>query len=357
MTKPIQFGYCAPIFAWPGGNLFRTPSMARLDGGAAVASAARAEALGYDSLWVADHLMLGQEQAILEGWTTLAAIAGATRRARLGIIHQAHYFRHPAVAAKMMATLDVLSGGRFIWFADTGTRGSEHHAYGLPWPTAMEARMPDLLEGIDLILKLWQAREAEPLTFDGRFYQVREAVCKPGPVQQPHPPIWFGEAHPLTLAAAARLGQGWNSAPVSLAELDRRLAGLKAACGAAGRDWTELELSHETQILIAEDAAGVRAQVRAMLALTPGENMPSGQATPKGEDFAAFVSGATEAYPRYLTEAWLVGTPDQIEAQLRAQIARGISHFMLWFMDAPSEAGLRLFAERVMPRFRGGGNG
>ena len=350
MAKPIQFGYCVPIFAWPGGNLFRTPSVATLDGRAAVASAVRAEALGYDSIWVADHLMLGQEQAILEGWTTLAAIAGATTRAKLGIIHQAHYFRHPALAAKMMATLDQVSGGRFIWFADTGTRGSEHHAYGLPWPAAMEARMPDLLEGIDLILKLWAASEAQPLTYDGQYYQVHEAVCTPGPVQRPHPPIWFGEAHPLTFAATARLGQGWNTTPVSLAELDRRLAGLKAACDAVGRDLGELELSHETQILIAEDAAGVRAQVKAMLALTP-----AGQATPTDEDFAAFVSGATDVYPKYLTDAWLVGTPDEVEAQLRAQLERGISHFMLWFMDAPSEAGLRLFAERVMPRFRSHG--
>ena len=90
--------------------------------------------LGYNSIWVADHLMLGQDQAILEGWTTLAAIAGATRRARLGIIHQAHFFRHPALAAKMMATLDQISGGRFIFFADTGTRAGEHHAYGLHYP-------------------------------------------------------------------------------------------------------------------------------------------------------------------------------------------------------------------------------
>src|SRR5215831_11453099 len=134
---PIQFGYCVPIFAAPGGGLFRTPNWAQLDAQAALTSAVQAEALGFDSLWVADHLMLGQEQAILEGWTTLAAIAGATRRARLGIIHQAFYFRHPSMTAKMIATLDALSGGRFIYFADTGTRGSEHHAYGLNYPASM----------------------------------------------------------------------------------------------------------------------------------------------------------------------------------------------------------------------------
>src|SRR5437870_8265779 len=127
---PVRFGYCVPIFAWPGGNLFRTPSLPALDPRGALTSAQAAEALGYDSIWVADHLMLGKDEAILEGWTTLAAIAGGTQRAQLGIIHQGHFFRHPAVAAKMIATLDQLSGGRFIYFADTGTRASEHQAYG-----------------------------------------------------------------------------------------------------------------------------------------------------------------------------------------------------------------------------------
>jgi alkanesulfonate monooxygenase SsuD/methylene tetrahydromethanopterin reductase-like flavin-dependent oxidoreductase (luciferase family) len=92
---PIQFGYCVPIFAWPGAGLFRVPNAATLDPGAALRTAVLADSLGYDSLWVADHLMLGADQAILEGWTSLSAIAGATRRAKLGIIHQAHFSAIP----------------------------------------------------------------------------------------------------------------------------------------------------------------------------------------------------------------------------------------------------------------------
>ncbi|MCB0089969.1 MAG: LLM class flavin-dependent oxidoreductase, partial [Caldilineaceae bacterium] len=103
---PIQFGFCVPIFASPGGRLFRTANYAALDASVTMRMAQEADALGYDALWVADHLMLGQDNAILEGWTTLAALAGATRRARLGLIHQAHFFRQPALTAKMAATLD-----------------------------------------------------------------------------------------------------------------------------------------------------------------------------------------------------------------------------------------------------------
>lgn len=340
--KPPRFGYCVPIFAAPGGRLFRTPSLPALDPRAALDSALRAEALGYHSLWVADHLMLGQGQAILEGWTTLAAIAGATHHAQLGLIHQAHFFRHPAVAAKMMATLDQLSGGRFIFFADTGTRASEHHAYGLPYPAALEERMPDFLEGLDLILKLWQATEAQPLTYTGRFYHTHAAVCQPAPVTQPHPPLWFGEAHPLTLEACARLGQGWNSAPVGLAELKRRLAALRLACERVGRNFDELEISYETQILIAPSREAVRARLRAMQALTP-----AGDAPPDA-DLLAFAHGIHEDYPAALTDAWLVGTPDEVRVQVETYRAAGVSHFLLWFMDAPGDDGLRLFAEEVM---------
>src|SRR5690606_13022397 len=107
-----QFGYCLPIFANPGGSLFRTPNLRKLDALELLRLGRYAEELGFDPWWVADHLMLGLDDAILEGCTALSALAGATATARLGLIHQAHYFRSPAVAAKMVATLDQLSGGR-----------------------------------------------------------------------------------------------------------------------------------------------------------------------------------------------------------------------------------------------------
>src|SRR5262245_48288511 len=100
-VSDIRFGFCVPTFALPGAGLFRTPGYAALDPATTMMLGRAAEELGYDSLWVADHLMLGQDDAILEGWTTLAALGGATRRVRLGMIHQANGFRHPALAAKM----------------------------------------------------------------------------------------------------------------------------------------------------------------------------------------------------------------------------------------------------------------
>jgi len=343
----VQFGYCVPNFACPGGRLFRTPNLAALDVDAALQNAKLADALGFDSIWVADHLMLGQDQAVLEGWTTLAAIGGATRHARLGIIHQAHFFRHPAIAAKMIATLDQITGGRVTFFADTGTRAGEHHAYGLHYPDAMDARMDDLLEGLEVMLKLWKSSADNPLTYDGHYYHLRAAVCAPPPLTQPHPPIWFGEDHPLTLDACARLGQGWNSTPVGLAEQARRLAALHAACQRVGRPMSELEISCEAQILIAPSREGVRERLRTMLALTP-----AGAETIREADFLAFIHGDSDAYPRALTGSGFVGTGAEITSQLRARIDAGMTHFLLWFLDAPQTQGMRLFMDQVAPALR-----
>ncbi len=338
---PIQFGYCLPIFAAPGGRLFRTPNFPALDAAAVMAAAREADALGYHALWVADHLMLGKDNAILEGWTTLAALAGATRQARLGMIHQAHFFRSPAMTAKMGATLDQLSGGRYIFFADPAFGRAEHVAYNLPYPDEAEERIARTVEGVELALALWEADS--PVTFNGNYYSVEAATCTPQPVQQPHPPIWFGEAHPKTLEACARLGDGWNTVPVGLEELRRRLDALAAACEAVGRSVDEIERSLETQILVAPDREGVRQQLRAMISL--GSDAPAA-------DVQAFIDGDSDDYPASLTNTYIIGTPDEVTAQLQAYIDLGISHFMLWFMDAPQSAGMRLFADEVMTRFK-----
>jgi alkanesulfonate monooxygenase SsuD/methylene tetrahydromethanopterin reductase-like flavin-dependent oxidoreductase (luciferase family) len=112
LVTELRFGFCVPVFANPGPAFFRTPGWTALEPGAAVDAAVEAERLGFDSIWVADHLMHGFDDAILEGWTTLAVIAGRTRHIRLGTIHLAQPLRAPAIAAQMAATQVARSGGR-----------------------------------------------------------------------------------------------------------------------------------------------------------------------------------------------------------------------------------------------------
>jgi alkanesulfonate monooxygenase SsuD/methylene tetrahydromethanopterin reductase-like flavin-dependent oxidoreductase (luciferase family) len=356
VTERVQFGVCMPIFACPGMQLFRTPGLAELEPAAVLPFGRAVEALGYDSLWVADHLMLGKDEAILEGWTTLAALAGATERVRLGMIHQAHYFRHPALAAKMAATLDQLSGGRLIHFLDCGYQRREYVTYGLPWRDEMEERLADLVEATEMILQLWAANG--PVTVRGRTWQVSGAICAPKPVQQPHPPLWFGEAAPGGLAACARYGQGWNTTPVPLPELRRRLGLLAEACAAAGRDMAEIELSLETQVLIAPDRPTLRAKLGELLALGGDADHLPAEIAPYVKNYAAdpatlaFARGESDTLPEPMASDWIIGTPDEVAARIDAYRAEGIGHFMLWFMDAPAHAGMELFAGEVLPRFR-----
>ncbi len=353
---PLQFGVCLPIFACPGIQLFRTPGIPTLDPATVLPYGKQAEALGYDSLWVADHLMLGKDEAILEGWTVLSALAGATTRPKLGMIHMAHYFRHPSLTAKMTATLDQISGGRLIHFLDCGYQRREYVNYGLPWRDDMGERIADLVEATELIVQLWSAEE--PVTFQGRTWAVSDAICEPKPLQQPHPPLWFGEAAPGGLATCARFGQGWNTTPVSIPELRRRLALLGDACHTAGRDMSEVELSLETQVLIAPDVDTLRTKLGALLDLGGDADHLPPEIAPYVKNYAsdpatrAFVAGQTDALPEPMASDWIIGTPDQVAARIDAYAAEGISHFMLWFMDAPGDEGMALFARDVMPRYR-----
>jgi alkanesulfonate monooxygenase SsuD/methylene tetrahydromethanopterin reductase-like flavin-dependent oxidoreductase (luciferase family) len=180
----MNYGVCVPTFANPGSASFRTPALTQLDTRASVEMAVEAERLGFDSIWVADHLTHGFDDAIMEGWTTLSVIAGRTERIKLGSIHVAQPFREPAIAAKMAAMLDAISGGRLIFFYDCGWQDAEVRAYGLDWPSDEEriARMDD---GLDLIKALWAADT--PLDFLGHYFSTDGARCRPGPAQRPRP--------------------------------------------------------------------------------------------------------------------------------------------------------------------------
>lgn len=341
MSQP-QFGYCLPIFANPGASLFRTPNYHQLDAQTTLALGQHAEEVGFDSLWVADHLMLGKDEAVLEGWTVLSALGGSTNQAKIGMIHQAHYFRPPALTAKMTATLDQLTGGRFIMFYDYGHQQREHRAYHLPYPHDVDTRVNQVVEGIKLIRTMWAADG--PQRIDGDTYSITDAVCNPGPAQSPHPPIWFGETHPGLLAACAEFGQGWNTTPVSLSELGRRLNLLKEACTKVGTDYESIEKSVELQVLITPDGDD-RQLLGRMLDAAPAEE----DIDPELQDY---VDSRRDTVPAWLSDTTLMGSPDQVSAQIQSYVDAGIDHFLLWFLDAPDRAGMELFACEVIPEFR-----
>jgi alkanesulfonate monooxygenase SsuD/methylene tetrahydromethanopterin reductase-like flavin-dependent oxidoreductase (luciferase family) len=342
----VQFGFCLPLFANPGAAFFRTPAWTALEPAAAIEAAVLAEELGYDSLWVADHLIHGGDGGILEGWTTLSVLAGRTRRAALGTIHLAQPFRHPALLAKMAATLDALTGGRLILFYDAGWGRAEVDAYGLPWPDDAE-RVARMAEGLDLITQLWTG---ERVDFRGRYFQTNGAICRPTPAQRPRPPIWLGETrNDDYLAAVAAHADGWNTVPASPEGLTAKWERVRAACTAAGRDPASLSISLEIQILVAPTRAAVRERLRQIAALPPSPRIPVNGAI---LDHLRDSPDDAPPLPPAAGASWLIGTPDEVTEQIAAYERLGVAHLMLWFVDFPSLAGLRLFAEAVRPRWQ-----
>ena len=141
------------------------------------------ERLGYDSIWLDDHLMYGKTP-ILECWTTLSALASLTAKIRLGTMVLCNSYRNPALLAKMAATLDVISNGRLELGIGAGVQKDEHEAYGIPFPKPSE-RIERMKEAVEIIKKLWTEENAN---YQGKYYTVNEAVCLPKPLQKPHPP-------------------------------------------------------------------------------------------------------------------------------------------------------------------------
>ena len=167
----------------------------------------RAEAAGFDDLWIDDHLLCDEgdwPDAKLEAWTTLAAIAAITERARLGHLVSANTLRNPGLTAKMATTIDHVSGGRTILGIGAGWFEREHEAFGFDFGTGIGERLDRLVEAVPLLRRLL---DGETVTHEGRFYTFRDAICAPRPVQD-HLPILIGGSGPREDAPARRPVRG-----------------------------------------------------------------------------------------------------------------------------------------------------
>jgi F420-dependent oxidoreductase-like protein len=191
------------------------------------------ERLGFDSLWDCDHYLQPSrpDGPYFEGWTLLAGLATVTERLRLGVLVSSNTFRHPALLAKQAVTVDHLSGGRLEVGLGAGWYVPEHERFGLDFPPTAErvARFAEAVELLDALLR------QEIVTFDGRYYQAREAPSRPRPVQQPRPPLTLGAHGPKMLEIVARYADRWNSFGTA-EEMRARNALLDERCAAIGRD-------------------------------------------------------------------------------------------------------------------------
>lgn len=197
----------------------------------------------FESGWTFDHfypIFSDSTGPCLEGWTTLTALAQATRRLRLGTLVTGIHYRHPAVLANMVATLDIISGGRLELGIGAGWNEEESGAYGIELGSVKE-RFDRFEEACEVLTSLLSQQTT---TFDGKFYQLKDARNEPKGPQRPHPPIAIGgSGEKRTLPITARYAQHWNFAGGTPEEFARKRDVLHARCADIGRDPEEITLS------------------------------------------------------------------------------------------------------------------
>jgi F420-dependent oxidoreductase-like protein len=216
-----------------------------------------ADEAGFDHLWGFDHLVPilgGVPDPILEGWMTLAAMAEATSRVRVGLMVSPITLRHPALLAKMAATVDHFSGGRLEFGLGAGSSEAEHAMlgleYGPPGP-----RIERLREALRAIVSLWTR---DRTTLDGAYYRLRDACSDPEPLQRPHPPIWVGgKGERRTLRVVAELADAWNVFRATPEEAGRLSGVLDRHCADVGRAPGEIRRSVQIPLDPGDPAATV----------------------------------------------------------------------------------------------------
>jgi probable F420-dependent oxidoreductase len=241
----MKYGLCLPNF--PFGVKPARDSI--------VGVALAAERLNYDSLWVSDHVLVPKDKPryghIYEVLTTMAYLAGMTQRIYLGTSILVLPQRDAILAAKQIATLDDLSGGRLIIGVGVGWIEAEYKNLGADF----HSRGRRLNEAIQVMRTLWQ--DDDP-SFEGEFYQIKDVLFGPKPVQPGGPPIWVGGASEAAIRRMALLGDGWAADDASLDQIKAVAAQLRQLT-AENRRTVELTLRRTVDLRPAAAAAGLLA--------------------------------------------------------------------------------------------------
>lgn len=290
-----------------------------------------AESLGFEGLYRSDHLASTQERyerAATEAWSTLAGLAVITDRIRLGTLITPLTFREPWLLAKIVATIDEMSGGRVDVSIGTGWNTGEHYALGIPFPS-MGERFSRLEEYVPVLQGLWSG---EPFTFHGTYYEANNIAPRPLPSQRPRPYLIIGGHGPRrTPLLAARYANEYNIDWPSIEMCHDLYGRVRAACIEVGRDPETIVRSALLGVIVGATAAEARERRDAGLA-------------------SLHVATADrDVWVAKNANAWLVGEVDEVIVRLREFAAAGVQRVML--MHAPSDDldTLTLIGRRVIP--------
>jgi F420-dependent oxidoreductase-like protein len=288
--------------------------------------AQQGEQLGYDHLWVYDHVETVPRREpthMFEAYTMLSAISQQTSTVGLGQLVTCCSYRNAGLLAKEAACLDVYSGGRAILGLGAGWYHQEYASYGYRYPPDLE-RLAVLDETLQVVAKCWTE---ERVTFDGQHIQMADAYAEPKPLQD-LPPVWVGGGgEKVTLRIAARHADATNW-QVGLDGFIHKSGLLEKYCAEIDRDFATITRTHGPDCMIFE----TEAECRAWCETPDGGNLWGGQ--------------DTETYLRDN----LVGTVEQVAEKAQGFVDAGCREFVLWLRDAPGDVTLRRFIAEVVPR-------
>jgi alkanesulfonate monooxygenase len=328
MSEIGRFGVFLPSYVWEGDGPERARGIKEF--------ARTVEDLGFDSLFITDHLLVGKRFYSvnwLEPLTTLAVAAGATERVRLGTSVLVMPLRNPVILAKELATLQFLSDNRVILGAGVGWNDAEYEAVGVH--KSERGKRTD--EMLDIMMPLL---EGETVTHHGQFYSVDDVFIEPRTTQRPL--LWIGGGSQLADPKSPDLprfvesvkrrtvrADGWIPRPTCPPQdIARDWAELQEAMRAAGKDPSDTLVAHENflHLVLTDDPAEARRQ--------------------QHEAFLKVMSA--ERGPQYLESVYLFGTPDEVVASLQARVDAGVEYFFLHTMT-PDPAQLQLWVDHVIP--------
>jgi alkanesulfonate monooxygenase SsuD/methylene tetrahydromethanopterin reductase-like flavin-dependent oxidoreductase (luciferase family) len=275
------------------------------------------EKRGFDSLLLPDHYMSPWTNEKLDSWTLLSHLAAEVKEIRLGTCVTPMPLRHPSILAKMVTTVDIVSNGRAILGIGAGWIKDEFIAYGLGWSNHKN-RLEKTKEGVELILKLWSGMEK--VNYDGKHYNLKDAIFLPKPIKKPHPPLWWGGSSSRILEMAAKYGQGWIPYILSAEDFGRNVNTIKSLLPSQNSE-EEFTYAYCGPCVISKNPLEIEKY-------------------------------APEAKREKADKLWLVGNPQKCVERIQEYLKNGANYIAPIFLDRKSTLeSIELFADEVMPSF------
>ncbi|MBX3061501.1 MAG: LLM class flavin-dependent oxidoreductase [Anaerolineae bacterium] len=265
----------------------------------------------FTSIWMTDHFFWG-DNPTFEAWTVMAYLASHFPEYMIGPMVLGQSYRNPALLAKMAATLQDLSNGRFVMGIGAGWKEDEYLAYGYPYPSA-GVRIDQLEDTIEIMLRMWKT--AGKVTYHGKHYHIVDAYCEPKP--DPIPSLIVGGGGERTMMLAARFADGWNLPDAPIHRYTERLNVLRQHCQTVGRDFNSIRKSWFGRIAVASTE----------------------------QEAAALSNG------RWTHNNAICGDVASVISQIRAFVELGVDQFMVEIQGQSRDDIIDLLAHEVLPEF------